>query len=263
MTVEGIDISHWQTKTPPLGTSLGFVFARATYGLYPDQRYDMHARNVLAAGKVLGAYHFGRYGDGAAQARAFLNVIGPHVKLVALDWEKDGDNPHMTPAQGQAFIRTVQASGRKVGVYASEANFPDSLGQDWKWVAKWGTDEPRGLWAFWQYGVANHIDRDRFSGTLDQLRILAGLPVTWRWSLRPTPPASTARFTRFTVENGHITGTGPALTRGTNVACSAPVFVPAAPGKPDEWSRELVRFIAPGKKRDGWWVDARYAKEIE
>jgi hypothetical protein len=169
--IEGIDISHWQARTPPLGTSLGFVFARAVYGSTPDDRYAMHAATVRAAGKVLGAYAFGRDADGAAQARAFLEVVGPRVRLVALDYERDGDHGHMTVAQARAFIATVKASGRACGLYASESGYP-SLGQDWNWVANWDR-QPRVPWAFWQYR-GSPLDLDRFAGTMAELRALAG-----------------------------------------------------------------------------------------
>lgn len=179
MTVEGIDISHWQYRTPPLGTSLEFVFVRATYGIYPDDRYDLHAKDVRSAGKILGAYHFGRNGDPVPQVRAFLDAIGPTVKLVALDLEKDGGLPRMTNAQASAWIAAVQKTGRKVGLYHSESGFPH-LGQDFNWVANWD-QTPSIPWTFHQYAVIRSVDRDRFKGSIAELEALAGIPSHWRW----------------------------------------------------------------------------------
>jgi hypothetical protein len=229
--IEGIDISHWQAQTPPLGTSLGFVFARATYGTYPDDRYAQHAANVRAAGKVLGAYHFGRYGDPASQARAFLATIGD-VRLVALDFEKDGTNRHMTPDQARLFIRSVQATGRTVGLYASDSGFP-SLGQNWNWVANW-SDRPSRPWAFWQYEVSGtpRIDRDRFDGTMEQLRALAGLAPEPK-PFNPTPGKGEANVTiryssatstsRMTLAQGQLLYASPGGRAVTRMSRTAPV----------------------------------------
>lgn len=267
MTVEGIDISKWQVATPPLGTSLEFVFVRATYGLDPDARFAKHANDVREAGKILGAYHFGRNGDGAAQARAFLNVIGPSVRLVALDFEKDGDNPKMAPGQARAFIRTVQATGRTCGLYASESGFPNDLGQDWRWVAKWGRDEPHGRWAFWQYASGSHhasgVDRDRFSGTMEQLERLAGVPdPSWTWERDPKPPRKRTSFAVLTVEHGVVVGPPKRIrTEGT-----APYH--CTPPKPFPWpGHRDIPLVHLGRRVDGQlgsledaWVHARWAK---
>jgi hypothetical protein len=169
--IEGIDISHWQATTPDL-TGRAFVFARATYGTSPDGRYAMHAANVRAAGRVLGAYHFARpitTGDSVAEQVAAFLAAGSGADLFALDRERDGDNGTMTQADARAFIAAVQATGRRIGLYASESAFAD-LGQDWDWVANWSR-EPARHWDFWQYR-GSPLDLDRFAGTLADLRAL-------------------------------------------------------------------------------------------
>jgi hypothetical protein len=187
VTIEGIDISHYQQRTPPLGATLGFVFARATYGTNVDDCFAMHVKNVTQAGKIAGAYHFGRNGSPDAQAAAFLKTIGP-VRLVALDLERDGTNPRMTNDQAARFIQLIHATGRKVGLYASQSGYPH-VGQDWSWVASWD-QAPTIPWDFWQYasGSMPHtggVDRDRFKGTLEQLQALAGMRAVWQWRNSP------------------------------------------------------------------------------
>lgn len=44
--------------------------------------------------------------------------------------------------------------------------------------------------------------------------------------------------------------------------CSVPRYHASAAGKPTSWSRQLVQIHAPGHPRDGWWVSARWAQEI-
>lgn len=245
----GIDISHWQVKTPPLGTSLEFVFVKATEGTSVDPRYHQHAANVLSAHKILGAYHFNKHGvSPKAQASAFLNTIGKNVHLVALDIEGDAGT-HFNDAEARIFIQAVQATGRKVGVYASESGFPH-VGQDWNWVAKWGDTPPSGTWAFWQWGIVNHVDRDRFHGTMAQLRALAGDPVHYVASV-PTGVA----LRLFTVESGVVTGRRIITTDHPMVRrpCSAPHKYP--------WPGHLARHLVKLDK-DGPYIDAKYADAL-
>jgi hypothetical protein len=171
---DGIDISRHQPTTPAL-TGLSFAFARATYGSYGDSKYAVHSAAFRAAGIVSGAYHFGRSTPSPeAQAAAFLKAAAG-ADLLALDLESDGGNVPMSAAQARAFIAAVRAAGRKIGLYHSRSGFP-SLGQDWNWVAKWGSSAPTGIpWAFWQW-QGSPLDRNRFNGTLADLSQLAGQP---------------------------------------------------------------------------------------
>lgn len=173
MTLNGIDVSHWQATTPPLA-GLSFLFAKASDGAGgPDPRYAQHIANARSAGLLVGAYHFAVKGDGAAQARAFLTAAGK-VDFYALD--REGNDP-MTLAQAAAFINTVQAAGHKCGLYASESGYPN-VGQDWNWVANWSR-VPAIPWTFHQYR-GSPLDLDHFNGDMAALRALAGI--------HPAPP---------------------------------------------------------------------------
>jgi hypothetical protein len=180
--IEGIDISRWQASTPSL-TGRAFVIARATYGIARDARYAMHAQNVRAAGKVLGAYAFGRNMAVDEQVAAFL-ANAPDADLYALDLEKDGDDPRMTSAQARAFLAAVQATGRRIGLYMSEAAFVD-LGQDWDWVANWSR-EPHRHWDVWQYR-GSPLDLDRFDGTAADLLALGSQETTMTYPVPKVP----------------------------------------------------------------------------
>jgi lysozyme len=170
--IDGIDVSRHQSTTPALG-GLSFAFARATYGSYGDSKYAVHSAAFRAAGIVAGAYHFGRSTPSPElQVAAFLKAAGG-ADLLALDLESDGGNVPMSAAQARAFIAAVHAAGRKIGLYHSRSGFP-SLGQDWNWVAKWGSAAPTGIpWAFWQW-QGSPLDRNRFNGTLADLNRLGG-----------------------------------------------------------------------------------------
>lgn len=172
MTLRGIDISVYQSTTPSL-TGLDFVFCRATYTTTPDAMYATHSRNVLAAGKVLGAYHFGTARAGiAAQVSAFLSAAA-NTELLALDLESDAFPMDNTMAR--QFIAAVQAKGHHIGLYHSESGYPsDALGADFRWVAKWGGIVPSIPYSFWQY-QGSPLDSDYFAGDLAALHAIAGL----------------------------------------------------------------------------------------
>jgi hypothetical protein len=179
MTLEGYDISHHQTATPDL-TGVDFVVCRATYGATPDRLFAMHSANARAAGKVVGAYHFARpvtTGDTVEeQVEAFL-AAAPDADFYAVDREKDGDAGTITLADTRRLISLVRATGRRIGLYASESSFRE-LGQDWSWVARWSSMEPTIPWDIWQWegGGADQLDNDKFRGTRGALLAL-GAPI--------------------------------------------------------------------------------------
>ncbi len=175
MTLEGIDLSKWQTTTPPL-TGLSFLFARASIGTATDERYAQHIATAKAAGIVTGSYHFNWDTISvAAQVTTFIAASGD-VDLYALDVE--GANA-FSDAQATEFIRLMHAAGLRCGLYHSASGFFNA-GQDWDWIAKWSTTPP-AAYDFWQYtsdgslpGYSGRLDFDRFNGTLDELHALAG-----------------------------------------------------------------------------------------
>jgi lysozyme len=188
MTVAGIDISHWQSTTPPLN-GLGFVFVRATYGAYRDGLYAMHADAVRRAGLVLGAYIFGRATPVADQVAAFLGV-GGEADLLVLDLERDTTaSSSMSLDQARSFIAAIHARGRRIGLYHSESGFAE-LGQDFDWVANWSR-EPTRHWDFWQY-QGSPLDRDLFHGSTTELRALVSPPTAPTPTPAPTGPVASA-----------------------------------------------------------------------
>lgn len=186
--LNGIDVSRWQTNTPGLyGQS--FAFARATYGTTRDLKYSMHVTNFKRAGIVTGAYHFGvGWTTPEAQVKAFLDTVKTNpADLLILDLERDSTKT-MTHTQARRFIQLVQQTGRKIGLYHSRSGFP-SLGQDYNWIAQWGSNPPTSItWKFWQW-QGSPLDRNKFNGTLTDLKRLAGIPVA------TPPPAPAPIFT--------------------------------------------------------------------
>ncbi len=189
MTVNGIDISSFQgaSNDDTIMDGCAFVGIRACYGALPwtdglghvhqpqDASYPVHEANARKHKAVVIAYCFGRHQDGARQADVLL-AAAPHADLYALDMERDGGSPAMTASQASAFLaRMASKTPKKCGLYHSESGFPSGLGEAFRWVAKWGATPPSGPWAFWQF-QGSPLDRDRFNGTLAQLRSMAAVP---------------------------------------------------------------------------------------
>lgn len=79
----------------------------------------------------------------------------------------------------------------------------------------------------------------------------------YRWVCRPTGTATIRAFRRFTAD-GRVVGTYH--TRGMAVDCTPPRYVPGVGRRP---GRYLVQLVIPGKRRNGWFVSAQFASEIQ
>jgi GH25 family lysozyme M1 (1,4-beta-N-acetylmuramidase) len=179
MSVLGIDVSKWQTKTPSL-VGLSMLFARSSIGTEVDPTYRMHIKNARKAGLIVGAYHFNWDSVPVAdQVEAFLNMAGS-VDFYFIDVEGDNAFDH---AQTRAFIDRMHAAGRRCGLYHSDSGY-FAAGQDYDWVAKWSATPPTRHWDFWQYR-GDPLDLDRFNGTLAQLQALAHVVPTWGPDVTP------------------------------------------------------------------------------
>jgi hypothetical protein len=174
VSLEGIDVSHWQLQTPPL-TGLAFAFAKASEGTTPDAGYSGHLGNFERAGLITGAYCFARDDvslDG--QAAFFVAEAGPTVHLLAVDVE----GAHATDTAQTAFlisrIRVHDTLERAVLLYHSASGFFDA-GQDADWIADYRSGASHAApGTFWQW-TSSPYDRDHFAGTLDDLHKLAKL----------------------------------------------------------------------------------------
>lgn len=191
MALQGIDVSHWQGQPnwkKVKRSGIAFALIKATQGTgFTDPEFERNWSGAAAAGLARGAYHFGVGTPGAAQAKHFLEVVKPKEgDLLVLDYENNPDGPDMTVSQALAFVREVE---KKIGhppiLYSFDSKFgtlaaDPVLGTCCRWVARYGP-EPATEWDIWQYtssgsvgGITGRVDRNRFDGTLDKLKGLAG-----------------------------------------------------------------------------------------
>ena len=95
MSLNGIDVASYQTGLQPAKIPCDFVIVKATQGVtYINPDFHRMADAAIAAGKLLGIYHYGAGGNPISEANFFLDTIKPYIgkAVLALDWEKD-ENP--------------------------------------------------------------------------------------------------------------------------------------------------------------------------
>ena len=210
MGLNGIDISSWQDDlvVSAMGTC-DFVIVKATGGAgYSNECFRRHADETLAAGKLLGCYHYARdrgyEGSAEAEVDHFINAFRPYVgkAIPFLDWEADALN--LGVGWAKSWLDMVKAkTGVTPGIYTSKSV---CFAYDWAavaktyplWVAQYPNYEETGFtsepwtdgWDFgawsspllFQYtgtgripGYGGHLDLDLFYGTRDDWRRLCAV----------------------------------------------------------------------------------------
>ncbi len=203
-----IDLSHHNEKVDfekIKADGIVGVIHKTTQGLtYIDKTYATRHTAALEAGLLWGAYHFGVGGDGSDQAEFFLGKVGPvDDTLLVLDYESNLTGPTMSLDQAREFVEHIaNVTGRWPGLYSGHLikeqlaglATPDPLLSNcFLWLAQYNGPKPLNVpptfrtWTFWQYtdgvhGAAPHrvdgvglCDRNKFNGTLAQLRKLWGV----------------------------------------------------------------------------------------
>jgi len=200
-----VDISHHNTVSSfakVKNDGIVGVVHKATEGITNvDDKYKTRRTAALNAGLLWGAFHFGRKGSGATQAKHFLDTVDPvATDLLVLDFE-DVDANQMTLAQAEQFVQFIKdKTGRFPGLYSGNAfinsqlknNTTTVLKNCFLWVARYSEIKPTvpPAWSnftFWQYtdgtkGPDPHTvngigkcDRDKFNGSAANLKALWGV----------------------------------------------------------------------------------------
>jgi hypothetical protein len=190
MTVEGIDVAHYQSSTYSTA-ELDFVMVKASEGSsYVNPRHAAQIAHGRANGLVVGHYHFARPGSMTAQADYFLaHASAQPGDVLAFDWEDTG----VSGADKDAWLHRVQAKapGHRVILYCNRDFWlhrdTTSYAADGLWIAD--PSAPKGHprvehpWLFHQYGSPGGMDRNvgNFAS--------AGALATWAGKAAPKPPA--------------------------------------------------------------------------
>lgn len=198
-TLEGGDVSHWQGNidwAKVKGAGISFAIFKATESTnYFDPQFTANWNGTKANGIIRGAYHFFRpAADATQQADYFVSkagMPGDGDLPLTLDLEvTDGLGGAAVAAAALKFLQRVeQLTGRIPLIYTSPSFFTNTLGSPngfakyHLWIAHWGVNCPNipnppwPSWKFWQYtdagsvaGIAGNVDRDRFNGSLADLK---------------------------------------------------------------------------------------------
>jgi GH25 family lysozyme M1 (1,4-beta-N-acetylmuramidase) len=176
------------------------VIHKATTGASGrDDKYASRRTAAASAGLLWGAYHWGTKTDVPGQAKNFLEYANPDSStLVALDFERTGDNT-MTLDQAREFLGLVaQKLGRKPVIYSGElmkANLGHHVdpffGAHRLWLAHYNphptVQQSWNKYWLWQYtdntgglkpnsvpGIPGddqgNLDCDAFDGTREELK---------------------------------------------------------------------------------------------
>jgi GH25 family lysozyme M1 (1,4-beta-N-acetylmuramidase) len=142
---------------------LGIIHKATTGATGRDERYPDRRKPASNAGLLWGAYHWGTKANVAKQVRNFIGYAGPNINtLVALDFERTGDNT-MTLDQAREFLSRIEEElGRKAVIYGGEllksrlGNKKDAFfGSHRLWLAQYGsTPKVQRSWDkywLWQY----------------------------------------------------------------------------------------------------------------
>lgn len=154
MSLNGIDVASYQAGLEPAKVPCDFVIVKATQGTtYINPDFQRMKDASIAAGKLLGIYHYAAGGNPISEANFFIETIKPYIgkAILALDWE-GGMNPAFGKNDVDWCKKFLDHVKEKTGVtpfiYMSKIN--GCRAHNWSAVAM---DYP--LWGA-QYGSNSH-----------------------------------------------------------------------------------------------------------
>lgn len=231
-----IDISHHNTVdsfNKIYDSGIRGVIHKATQGAgMVDVFYEKRRNDAENAGLLWGAYHFGDSSDADQQAKHFLDIAAPDDKtLMALDYEPLGSTT-MSLKSAQTFLTDIdQTLSRNNVLYSGnlikeQLTIKDAAGW-WKkhplWLAQYGRamtipDQWKDNGVFlWQFsdgnvnlqgttvdGISGQVDRNSFTGTVDDLKaawvVSTKVDVVTGVTIPPTSVPTTVANTQVEVE---------------------------------------------------------------
>lgn len=137
--LNGIDVSNWQAGIDIAATSADFVIVKATGGTgYVSPSFRKQADATLAAGKLLGIYHFA--GDGGLrpakdEAAHFLRSFAPYKGRAVPVLDMEGDALNRGQGWAAEWLRIVaDATGATPMFYTSASAV---YSQDWSSIKQY------------------------------------------------------------------------------------------------------------------------------
>lgn len=147
-SMNGVDVSSWQTGIDVSDMQMDFVIAKATEGTsYINPDCDRVYQDAKGSGKALGVYHFARVGDALSQAEYFVDNISGYIGEAVLVLDYEGNAVNQGVGWAKDWLDAVyNMTGVKPVIYMSNSVIHR---YDWSSVQSAGY----GLWnAAYYYG---------------------------------------------------------------------------------------------------------------
>ena len=163
MTLNGIDISSYQSGIDLTVVPCDFVIIKATQGTgYVNPDCDRAYQQAKRAGKLRGTYHYVGGGNAVAEADYYVNTIKGYLKdgLLAIDWEAEQNSAWGNEAYLEQLVRRViERTGIKPLIYSMASRYAQVAAVAKKldcglWIAEYADMNPTGYQAHpWREGA--------------------------------------------------------------------------------------------------------------
>lgn len=213
MSLNGIDISHYQAGIDAQNIAADFVICKASEGTgYVDPWCDRLYQAAKRGGKQLGVYHFMTSADPIAQANFFVKNITGYIGEAILICDFEAGGLKLGASGAKRFLDRVRdLTGVKPMIYMSKSvcrqfDWSSVVSSDYGlWVAQyannnrtgyqsnpWTDNKGYGAWsgpAMFQYSSTGKLGG--WSGNLD-LDVFYGSKEAWKkYAAAPNKPAAT------------------------------------------------------------------------
>lgn len=163
MTLNGIDISSYQSGIDLTVVPCDFVIIKATQGTgYVNPDCDRAYQQAKRAGKLRGTYHYVGGGNAVAEADYYVDNIKGYLRdgLLAIDWEAEQNSAWGNEAYLEQLVRRViERTGVKPLIYSMASRYAQVAAVAKKldcglWVAEYADMNPTGYQAHpWREGA--------------------------------------------------------------------------------------------------------------
>ena len=163
MTLDGIDISSYQSGIDLTVVPCDFVIIKATQGTgYVNPDSDRAYQQAKRAGKLRGTYHYFGGGNSVAEADYYANNIKGYLRdgLLAIDWEAEQNSAWGNEAYLEQLVRRViERTGIKPLIYSMASRYAQVAAVAKKldcglWIAEYADMNPTGYQAHpWREGA--------------------------------------------------------------------------------------------------------------
>lgn len=127
MTMQGIDVSSWQTGIDVSKVPADFVIAKATEGTnYVNPDCDRVVQQCIKLGKCWGTYHYVNGSGAVAEADYYANNVKGYIGkgILCIDWESGSNRAWGNYAYLETLVaRVIERTGIKPIIYVQASAY--------------------------------------------------------------------------------------------------------------------------------------------